>query len=138
MKELSSLSGIPSEKLSSTDFSEEQAHAPLLYSIIEYLQENNPQFTPTKLEFVTVVTGILQGISCVAKITKENIAAIYAENEAEVTALIARMTWGQDNLGKYGLKLVDVEFLSQILKVYTDNLDMVKAALAVLEPAVVM
>jgi hypothetical protein len=134
MKELSCVQEISDDQRHSTDFSVEKSQTPVLFSILEYLQENSPEYNPTKLDFITVVVGVLKGIeSCVSKISREKLTEIYAEYDTEVSALLERMVAGQDVNGKYGLHLVDVEFLGKILDTYKKHMDLVGQKLVLLK-----
>jgi len=134
MKELSVVKEISTDQTHGTDFSVEKLQTPVLFSILTYLQENTSEYNPTKLDFVAIVVGILQGIeACASKITREKLAEIYTEYDKEVSALLDRMVWGQDFNGRYGLRLIDVEFLCRTLDIYKKHLTVVTQQLGLLE-----
>jgi len=99
----------------------DKSHVPILYGIIEYLRENNPKLKLGDEEFVVIVIGLLQGILSIATLTRQELQDMYDKYNNEVTSLIERMSCGQDTLGRYGLNLVDVDFLMSIIDIFKQN-----------------
>jgi len=113
-----------SKEKTRTSFSEIKSNVPILYSIVEYLKENNPEMEVSYEDFMCIVSGIIKGIISLTTLTKSKMEEIYNNLELEVNALLGRMVWGQDFNGKYGLKLVDIKFLEKILGKLEENKDL--------------
>eukprot|EP01127_Copromyxa_protea_P017387 TRINITY_DN5294_c0_g1_i2.p1 TRINITY_DN5294_c0_g1~~TRINITY_DN5294_c0_g1_i2.p1 ORF type:complete len:383 (+),score=44.18 TRINITY_DN5294_c0_g1_i2:2-1150(+) len=94
---------------------------PLVASCVHFLDSNTIGTTFTSREFDLIARGMMDCVIDIAtKITPNHIQSLYNSFQAEVSELVQVMTWGIDEVGLYGLSLVNVPFLESMHSIFTD------------------
>lgn len=71
--------------------------------------------------------GLLMQIPIICeKLTLDILQSLFNKFENDVNTLITNMVWGQDLASKYGISLIDLDFLNNNIEIFKEFLSDIK------------